>query len=305
MTLQQLRYLCAIVNEGFSLSRAATVLGTSQPAISKQIRVLELELGADLLVRRINRIVGLTKAGDSIIAAARRTLWDADNLQRIADEFTNTGSGQLVIATTHMYARYVLRTVITDFMQAHPDVQLVIRQGIPSMIAQWVAAGDADLGISGKSLEAPEELLFLPFGALDRSIFAPLKHPILSEKKLTLAGVARYPIITLDIGTEGEQKVRRAFAAAGLEPHIILRAIDADVVKSYVECGLGIAVLLSVAYEPDRDRGLRIVKSGHLFEPTIPQVILRHGKHLPSYMYDFIRRVAPRWDRKAVDAALK
>src|SRR5262245_16088536 len=153
MTLQQLRYLCAIAREGFSVSRAALALQASQPAISKQIRLLEASLGADLLIRKRNRILGLTAAGEAVIEAAQRTLWEAENLERITADFLERGAGRLVIATTHMYARYVLRSVIEDFVARHRDVQLVLRQGIPSMIAQWVAAGEADIGISGMPLD--------------------------------------------------------------------------------------------------------------------------------------------------------
>src|SRR5262245_49550790 len=142
MTLQQLRYLASIAREGFSVSRAAIALGTSQPAISKQMRLLETDLGVELLVRRGNRILGLTTAGEAIIEAAQRTLWEADNLKRITTDFTQKGSGQLVIATTHMYARYVLKPVIKSFMDSHPDVQLVLRQGVPATIEQWVATGE-------------------------------------------------------------------------------------------------------------------------------------------------------------------
>jgi LysR family cys regulon transcriptional activator len=305
MKLQQLRYLCGIAREGFSMSRAASALGTSQPAISKQISLLESELGVDLLIRKSNRILGLTAAGEAIIAAARRTLWEAENLERITAEFTKKGSGRLVIATTHMYARYVLRPVIKDFMGRHADVQLVLRQGMPAMIAQWVASGAADIGFSGRSFEPHEELLFLPRGDLQRSVFAARRHPILREKKVTLHALARHPIITLDLAMEGGRKVMDGFAAAGITPNIVLSAIDADVVKSYVELGLGIAILLSVAYEPERDRDLGVIEAAHLFAPTTPQIVLRHGKYLPSYMHEFITRLAPQWNRRAIEQAMR
>ena len=305
MTLQQLRYLCGIVREGYSVSRAARALATSQPAISKQIRLLESELGADLLIRRSNRILGLTAAGEAIIEAAQRTLWEADNLERITAELTQKGAGRLVIATTHMYARYVLRPVIRDFVASHRDVQLVLRQGIPSMIAQWVAAGEADIGLSGIPLDLHAELVLLPFAALTRSLFVPRRHPLARERRLTLRAIARFPIITLDQGMEGGRRVMEAFASAGIAPNIVLSAIDADVVKAYVELGLGVAVLLAVAYEPERDRALRLIDAAHLFQPTTPHIVLRHGKHLPPYMHDFIGRVAPRWDRAAIEAAMR
>jgi LysR family transcriptional regulator, cys regulon transcriptional activator len=305
MKLQQLRYLVGVAREGFSVSRAAGLLGTSQPAISKQIRMLETELGVDLLIRKSNRILGLTAAGEAIIGGAQRTLWEAENLQRITEEFTQKGPGRLVIATTHMYARYVLRPVIKDFMQSHAQVQLILRQGVPATIAQWVASGEADVGISGRPLDLPEELTLLPLHPYYRSIFAPKRHPLLREKRVTLEAIAQYPLIMLDFGIEGGRLVMDAFEAARIKPNVVLTAIDADVVKSYVELGLGIAILIAVAYEPDRDRGLGVVDAARLFEPTTPQILLRQGKYLPGYMHDFIGRVAPQWNRGAIDAAMR
>jgi LysR family transcriptional regulator, cys regulon transcriptional activator len=305
MKLQQLRYLCGVVQESFSMSRAAQSLGTSQPAISKQLQLLERELGVDLLIRRGNRILGLTAAGEAIIQSARRMLWEADNLLRTTAEFTREGGGRLVIATTHMYARYVLRPVIEAFMPAHPHVRLALRQGAPSTIAEWVAAGEADLGISGRTEAPHDELVFLPSTRLERSLFTPKNHPLLRESALTLRKIASFPLITLDAGTEGGRTVMHAFAQAGHSPNVVLTAIDADVVKAYVEAGLGVAVLLSVAYEPQRDRALRVIDAARLFEPTEPQVVLRRGKYLSEAMYDFIRRVAPGWSGSAIDAALR
>jgi len=305
MKLQHLRYLCSVVQEGFSISRAASALGASQPAVSKQIRLLEVEIGADLLIRRGNRIVGLTAVGEAIIDAARRTLWEAQNLQRITEEFTQKGSGRLVIATTHMYARYVLRPVIKDFIHSHPHVHLVLRQGIPSMIAEWVAAGEADMGIAGKSLDVHDELLFLAGEALHRSVIVPKRHPLLKEKRLSLKAIAQFPIVTLDQSLEGGRTAMNAFQAAKLTPNIVLSALDADVVKSYVELGLGVAVLLTVAFEPDRDRELRSIDVAQLFQPTIFHIVLRQGKYLPGYMYDFIERLTPKWNRRAIDTAMR
>jgi LysR family transcriptional regulator, cys regulon transcriptional activator len=305
MKLQQLRYLCAVVQESFSMSRAAQALGTSQPAISKQLQLLERELGVDLLIRRGNRILGLTAPGEAIIASAQRIVWESDNLARTTAEFRQTGGGRLVIATTHMYARYVLPPVIDAFMHAHPQVRLTLRQGVPSIIAHWVEAGEADVGISGLSEERHEEMIFLPCATLDRSLFTPAHHPLARQKPLTLRKIAQYPLITLDAGTEGGRTVLQSFERAGLMPNVVLTAIDADVVKAYVEMGLGVAVLLSVAYERKRDRSLSAVNAGRLFEPTVPQIALRRGKYLSAAMYDFIARVAGRWDRAAVDGALR
>jgi LysR family cys regulon transcriptional activator len=305
MKLQHLRCLCAIAQHGFSISRAAEALATSQPAISKQVRLLETELGADLLIRRGNRITGLTAVGEAIIDAARRTVWEAQNLERITEEFTRKGSGPLVIATTHMYARYVLRPVIRDFIHSHPQARLVLRQTVPSMIPEWIASGEADMGIVGKPPSVHDELIFLEGETLQRSVIVPKRHPLLRETRLTLKAIAQHPIVTLDPNLEGGAKVMTAFQAAGLSPNVVLSALDADVVKSYVELGLGVAVLATVTFEPDRDRELRAIPVPHLFRPTIFHVVLRRGKHLPGTMYDFIERVTPKWDRAAVEAAMR
>jgi len=305
MKLQQLRYLCAVVQDGFSLSRAAITLGTSQPAISKQLQVLERELGVDLLIRRGNRILGLTAPGEAIIESARRTLREAENLQRITSEFTQESGGRLVIATTHTYARYVLGPVIKAFIATHPQVQLVLRQGTPSMVAEWIAAGGADLGISGRPEEMHDSLIFLACKALQRSLFTPKAHPLLGEAKLSVKKIAQYPIITLDSSTEGGRAVMHAFDKAGCTPNIVLSAIDADVVKAYVAMGLGVAVLLSVSYQPDRDHDLGVMDSGRLFLPTIPHILLRDGQHLSRALYDFIGTFAPQWTRAAIDQEIR
>jgi LysR family cys regulon transcriptional activator len=305
MKLQHLHCLCAIAQHGFSISRAASALQTSQPAISKQVRLLETDLGADLLIRRGNRIVGLTAVGEAIIGAARRTVWEAQNLERISDEFTRKGSGRLTIATTHMYARYVLRPVIKAFMQSHPQTKLVLRQTVPAMIPEWIASGEADMGIVGKPPSPHDDLIFLEGETLQRSVIVPKQHPLLREKRLSLKAIAQYPLVTLDPTLEGGAKVMNAFHAANLAPNIVLSAIDADVVKSYVELGLGVAVLANVTFEPEHDRDLRAIPVPHLFEPTIFHVVLRRGKHLPGTMYDFIGRLTPKWDRPAIESVMR
>ncbi len=305
MKLQQLQAFCAVAEAGFSVSAAAKALGISQPAVSKQIRLLEDGLDLSLLIRSNNRIVGLSSAGEAVFAAARRTLWEAENLERVRQEFSDRDSGRLVIATTHIYARFVLRPVIKDFMRSHPDVQLVLRQGTASTIGQWLIAGEADLAVSSNSDPPHEELVFLPCAPLSRSVFAPARHPILQEKRLTLQALARHPFIIMDPGLEGGRSVLSAFEDAGLKPNIVLSALDSDVVKSYVDVGLGIAVLLTVAFEPRHDRHLRTMDASRLFAPTTPAVLLRRGKYLRGYMHDFIAHLAPQWDRPAIAVAMR
>jgi LysR family cys regulon transcriptional activator len=304
MNLTQLRYLRGIAEQGYNISRAAAALHTSQPGISKQIQLLEREIGVAILERRGNRIVGVTEPGRAILNVARRMLGDAETLRRIGEEFTQRKK-RLVVATTHIYARYVLRSVIQDFMHLHPDVQLTLHQGSPSQIAQWVAGGDADVGISSEPPEPLHALAMLPCSSLQRSVITRRRHPLLKEKRVTLARLANYPLLTLDQSFPGGAAVMRAFARARIEPDIVLSAIDADVIKTYVELGLGIAILPSIAYEPARDRKLAAIDASHLFEPTVTQIVIRRDSYLRAYLYDFIRMIAPDWPRVAVDRAVK
>lgn len=313
MKLQQLQYLQAVTQEGFSMTRAAKALGASQPAISTQLRQLERELQVDLLVRRNNRIHGLTVAGTSIIKSVDLILREAENLRRTALEFTQEGDQELIVATTHTYARYALGSMVKEFVEQYPRVKLVLRQGIPSMVAEWVATGAADLGITGAAdlgissqpIGQHNPLTCLPCDARTRSLFVPADHPLLREPEMTLAKIADYPLITLDAQTEGGSTVLNTFDKAGHELNVVLSVIDADVAKTYVEMGLGIAVLLSMAYDRDRDQALRVVDVANLFEPTVPQIMFHSGKHITGAMFDFIGKFAPQWDRVAIENATR
>ncbi len=305
MNLRQLRYLQSIAESGYNISRAAGRLHTAQPGVSKQIQLLEQELGISLLLRRGNRIVGVTEAGGSVLEVAQRMLRDADNLRNIAAELTQQSVGRLVVATTHIHARYVLQRVIKTFMVSHPRVQLVLRQGGPAQIAQLVAAGEADLGISSEPPEPVHELVMLPCSKLERSVITRKQHPLLKEKRLTLKTLAKYPLITLDQSYIGGSAVLRAFEKARINPNIVLSAIDADVIKTYVELGLGIAILPTVAYEPARDRNLQVRDASTLFEPTITRIEIRRSSFLRDYMYDFIRLVAPSWNRAMITQIMR
>ena len=305
MNLRQLRYLQTISESGYNISRAATRLHTAQPGVSKQIQLLEQELGVGLLLRKGNRIVGVTEAGAAVLEVAQRMLRDADSVRNIGAEFTQQQSGRLVIATTHIHARYVLQRVIKEFMNSHPRVQLVLRQGGPAQIAQLVAAGEADLGISSEPPEPVDELVMLPCSRLNRSLITRTRHPLLKEKRLTLKMLAAYPLITLDQSYVGGSAVLRAFEKARITPNIVLSAIDADVIKTYVELGLGIAILPTVAYEPKRDRNLRVRDASNLFDPTSTRIEIRRSSFLRDYMYDFIRLVAPTWNRDMIDQIMR
>jgi LysR family cys regulon transcriptional activator len=305
MNLQQLRYLVAIVDHGLNVSDAAEALFTSQPGISKQIRQLEEELGLKVFVRQGKRLASLTPAGVGVVATARRALAEIGNLKRVADEFRREDSGTLTIATTHTQARYVLPQVLLAFANRYPKVKVVLHQGNPRQVAEQTAAGEADVGIATEALADYPELATLPCYTWNRCVIVPVGHPLAKhEGKLTLEAIARHPIVTYDSAFTGRSQINAAFAARGLAPNVVLSALDADVIKTYVELGMGVGIVASMAFDPARDRGFVMLEADHLFEPSTTRLALRRGVFLRGYVYAFIALFAPKHDRAAVDAAL-
>lgn len=305
MNLQQLRYLNEIVRRGLKISDAADALYTSQPGISKQIKQLEHELGIDIFIRNGKRIVALSQPGQAILDIAQRMLHDADNLKQVAQEFHSQDSGHLTIATTHTQARYALPPVIKQFITRYPKVKLGLHQGSPTQIAEQVTTGEADIGIATESLSLYDGLVTLPCYEWNHCVIAPPDHPILNEKQLTLTKLAQYPIITYDFAFSGRGKINAAFAAAKLQPNIALTAIDADVIKTYVELGMGIGILAKMAFIPERDKHLRMIETGHLFKPSTTRIAIRKNEYLRGYTYDFIELFAPHLSRAVVSKAMQ
>lgn len=300
MKLRQLRYLVSIADNGFNISRAALAMHTSQPGISKQIRALENELGAELLVRHRTRLAGMTGPGKAALSVARRMLRDAENLAQVGASQSDN-FGDLVVATTHVHARYVLMDVVVAFRHRYPDVQLVLLEGTPHEIAQMVDEGNADIGIGAEPPELHPNLALLPGFNLPRSIFVGVDHELLRKQKVTMRMVAKYPIVSLDLNHTGGATVVRAFEVAGLKPSIVLRASDPDVVKAYVARGVGIAVLPSITYEPKRDHDIRVIDAGRLFPPTRARIEISREKHFKPYVYDFITMLSPKLTRAAIE----
>ena len=293
MNLQQLRYLQEIARQNLKISDAADALYTSQPGVSKQIKLLEEELGIEIFIRNGKRITAITEPGKAILEIAQRILLDTNNLKQVSEEFRAQDSGTLTIATTHTQARYALPPVVKQFIKRYPKVKLELHQGNPTQIAEQVLEGEADIAIATESLALYDELVTLPCYEWNHCIITPPKHPLLAEKKLTLEKVAQYPIITYDFAFTGRNKINAAFQARGLEPNVVLSAIDADVIKTYVELGLGIGIVAHMAYIPERDKHLRMLDAAHLFQPSITRVAIRRNEYLRGYCYDFIELFAP------------
>ena len=304
MNLQQLRYLNEVVRQGLKISGAADALFTSQPGISKQIRQLEDELGIEIFVRNGKRIVAITEPGKAVLEIAQRMLHDMENIKQVGQEFHAQDSGQLTIATTHTQARYALPQVVKQFIGRYPKVKLGLHQGSPTQIAEQVLSGEADIGIATESLALYNDLIVLPGYEWHHCVITPPRHPLLKEKTLTLEAIARYPIITYDFAFTGRGKINEAFQEAGITPNIPLTAIDADVIKTYVELGLGVGILAHMSFIPERDKHLRMLEAGHLFKPSTTRIAIRRNEYLRGYTYDFIELFAPHRAREAVARAM-
>jgi LysR family cys regulon transcriptional activator len=304
MKLQQLRYICEVARHNLNLSNAAEALFTSQPGISKQVRSLEEELGVDIFVRHGKRVVAVTEPGKAILEIAQRMLKDAENLRQVGEEFTEEEKGHLTIATTHTQARYALPHVIQRFTKRYPGVRLSLRQGSPTQISELVTSGEADIAIATEAIELYEDLVMLPCYEWNRCVLVPPGHPLLKAKKLTLEAIVSFPIITYDFAFTGRSRINQAFADKGLTPNVVLTAIDADVIKTYVELGLGIGIVAMMAYDPKRDTHLRAMDASHLFEPSTTRIGIRKNSYLRGYTYEFIEMFAPHLTRKVVDDAM-
>jgi len=305
MKLQQLRYIVEIRRQGLNVSEAAEALYTSQPGISKQVKLLEDELGVAIFERAGKRFTGLTEPGKTVLAIAERILREAENLKRASAEFATGQSGRLVLATTHTQARYALPVVVRDFVARHPTVKLEMHQGSPVQIAEWVVAGDADIGIATESLDQYPQLITLPVRQWTHCVIAPGGHPILKAQPLSLHELAKWPLVTYDTAFTGRSRINRAFERIGVEPNIALTALDADVIKTYVSLGLGLGIISALAFDAQRDAGLVAVDAGHLFESSTTRLGLRRGTYLRRCDYDLIELFAPHLSKRVVDMAMQ
>lgn len=298
-----------VVRRGFNLTSVAEALHTSQPGVSRQIRELEDELGIEIFVRAGKRLTGLTPPGEIVLPIVERILLDAENLRRAGDDFARAGTGTLTIAATHSQARYALPSAVRDFRATHPEVMLQMHQGSPHQVAQMLLEGSADIGVATEAIAQYPDLVALPCYRWTHSVIVPPEHPLAEDARegrpLTLERLSRFPIITYDTGYTGRGHIDDAFAAAGIEPRIVLTAMDADVIKTYVELGLGVGIVAAIAYDESRDRLLRAIDARHLFAANLTRVAVRRGAYLRDFAYAFIETFAPPLSRELVEKGLR
>jgi len=304
MNLHQFRFVREAVRQNFNLTDAAKALFTSQPGVSKAIIELEEELGIDIFSRHGKRIRGLTEPGRQVLKSVELILQEVEGLKRIGKEFAAQDSGSLTIATTHTQARYSLPAVVQQFSQKFPKVRLSLLQGNPKQVAEMVINNLADVAIATEAIAEVDGLVSLPCFQWEHMVITPTDHPLLKLKSMTLEDIAAYPLITYDAAFAGRNKIDQAFARRALKPDVVLEAIDADVIKTYVELGIGIGIIAGLAYNPTRDVNLKAIPAGHLFGMNLSRVALKEGAYLRSYVFTFIELLAPSLTRKMVENAL-
>jgi LysR family transcriptional regulator, cys regulon transcriptional activator len=304
MNLHQLRFIREAVRQNFNLTEAAKALHTSQPGVSKAIIELEEELGVDVFTRHGKRIRGLTEPGRQILKSVELIMQEVDSLKRIGKEFAAQDSGSLTIATTHTQARYSLPKVVQAFTQKYPKVRLSLLQGNPRQIAEMVLKDQADLAIATEAIAAIDGLVSLPCYQWEHVIVVPKDHALLKLKTVSLEDLAAHPLITYDSAFAGRNKIDHAFSLRSLTPDILLEAIDADVIKTYVELGMGVGIIAGMAFDPERDKNLQAIKAGHLFGSNVSRLALKQGAYLRSYVYTFIELLTPTLNRKLMERLL-
>ena len=304
MKLQQLRYIWEVAHHDLNVSATAQSLYTSQPGISKQIRLLEDELGVEVFARSGKHLTRVTPAGERIIETAGEILRKVESIKQIAQEFSNEKKGTLSIATTHTQARYALPDVIRSFISQYPDVALHMHQGTPQQIAEMAADGTVDFAIATEGMEQFGDLVMMPCYRWNRCIIVPKDHPLTRLPKLTLEALVEHPIVTYVFGFTGRSKLDEAFNSRGLEPKVVFTAADADVIKTYVRLGLGVGIVARMAVHPQLDADLVVLDASELFESSVTKIGFRRGTFLRGFMFDFIERFAPHLTRERVAEAV-
>lgn len=304
MKLQQLRYIWEVSRNDLNVSATAQNLYTSQPGISKQIRLLEDELGVEVFARSGKHLTRVTPAGEAILQVSGEILQKVESIKQVAQEFSDEKKGSLAVATTHTQARYALPPAITQFIGRYPDVSLHMHQGTPMQISELAADGTVDFAIATEALSHFSDLIMMPCYRWNRSVVVPKDHPLTQISKLTLADIAQYSIVTYVFGFTGRSKLDDAFGREGLEPKVVFTAVDSDVIKTYVRLGLGVGIIATMAYDDRVDDDLVCLDCSHLFEESTTKIGFRKGTFLRGYMYDFIELFCPHLNRDVVNQVL-
>jgi len=293
MKLQQLRCIFEVVQNDFNISKAANFLHTSQPGVSKQIQLLEDEVGVQIFQRNGKRLTGLTEPGQQVFDSIAEIIREEKNIKRVSEEYEKKDTGNFTIATTHTQARYKLPNVVEEFVKKYPKINLNIHQGNPSQVTEQIVNGDADVGIATESIGLHDKIFCIPCYSWNRIIVMPKSHPLNKEKIITLEHLATYPLITYDYAFTGSTIVSKVFKESNLKPNIMLTAIDADVIKTYVNLNLGIGLIAEMAFDSSKDIDLISRDVSHLFPLSTTYLGIRKDTFIRASTFDFIKMFTP------------
>ena len=304
MNLQQLRFVQETARQGFSFTRAAHAIGTSQPALSRGILELEAELGVDLFVRHGKRVLGLTEPGKAILARVERVLAEVAGIEQVTADLRARDDGELRVATTHTQARYVLPAVVREFRRRYPAVRLTLLQGSPRQITDLVLSRQADFAIATELPDDQRDLLLVPSVEWEHVVLVPADHPLAGATP-SLQALVRHPLITYVEEFAGRRHIDRAFAEAGLKPDVVLAAVDSDVIKTYVRVGLGVGIMADLGYDAAQDGGLVATPAGFLFGFNKVKLGVRRDAFLRGFALSFIELFAPDVDSRTLERLMR
>jgi LysR family cys regulon transcriptional activator len=304
MKLQQLRYLVAIVDNGLNITAASNALYTSQPGVSKQVKLLEDELLLQLFTRKGKSLSGLTEAGREVVERARRILTEVDNIRSLSNDLAGVKQGELVVATTHTQARYVLPDLLEGFHRAFPNIAISLHQGTSDRIARQVSDQEADFAIASGHSGLFADLVTFPMYRWERNVLVQPNHPLAHKSRVSLQDLARYPIISYTHSFDEDSDQASAFRAAGIKPNVVFTAEDPDVIKTYVRKGLGVGIVACMAYDATADADLVAINAAHLFPSCTTWIGFRRDRFLRDYMVAFLEMLIPETDRRRIAEAI-
>jgi LysR family cys regulon transcriptional activator len=305
MNLHQFRFVQEAVRQKLNLTETAKALHTSQPGISKAILELEGELGVDIFIRHGKRLRRVTEPGEEVLKAIEVIMREVNNLKRIGHEFSQQDAGTLSIATTHNQARYVLPGPIAQLRKRYPKVNVSLHQGTPEQVAKMLLEDVAEVGLATESLSNFEDLVTLPCYEWHHVVVVPPGHALAQVERLTLQQLAQEPLISYHPSFAGRSRIDQTFAAHKLKTNVVLEAIDADVIKTYVRLGLGVGIVSEMAVREDPPGGDLVARpAGHLFGPNVARLAFKRGAYLRSFVYAFAQLVAPRLSRPLIEQTL-
>ncbi|MBP6899436.1 MAG: CysB family HTH-type transcriptional regulator [Burkholderiaceae bacterium] len=305
MNLHQFRFVQEAMRRNLNLTETAKALYTSQPGISKAILELEEELGVDIFARHGKRLKRVTEPGQLVLQSIEVIMREVANLKRIGEEYSKQDAGTLSIATTHSQARYVLPGPVAQLRRQFPKVQVQMHQVTPLDVARMLIDDVAEIGLATEALADHPQLVTLPCHDWQHVIVVPAGHRLAQVERPTLEQLAAEPLVTYHATFSGRTRLDQAFARARLSPSIVLEAIDADVIKTYVRLGMGVGIVAELAVRDDPPGSDLVSRPvGHLFGTNTTRVAFKRGAYLRHFVHAFAGLLSERLTRPLIERAM-